>query len=102
MIMDKRKNNGGNSTVSKGFDGRKNQYKDILEQSLTPDNLKDVVTMLFDKSTKDKDVNAAKILLEYYLGKPTQTILNENINYKEEDLTTEKLELIRSKINNAY
>jgi hypothetical protein len=34
--------------------------------------------MLFNKSIKDEDVNASKILLEYYLGKPTQTIEQNN------------------------
>ena len=77
--MDKRKNNGGNSTKAKGrFDKRKNQYKDILDDSLTADDLSKVVKMLFKKATKDEDTNAAKILMEYYLGKPTQTIEQKN------------------------
>ena len=37
--------------------------------------------MLFEKSVKDKDVTASKILLEYYLGKPKETIeTTHNIN----------------------
>ncbi len=76
--MDKRKNNGGHSTKAKGFDKRKNDYKEVLENSLTSEDLSKVIKMLFNKSIKDEDVNASKILLEYYLGKPTQTIEQNN------------------------
>jgi hypothetical protein len=100
--MDKRKNNGGNSTIAKGFDKRKNGYKDILEQALTPGQLSLVIKMLYNKSIKEDDVNASKILLEYYLGKPTQSVINENINYNEESLTPEKIEEIKKQITNAY
>ena len=79
--MDKRRFNGGNSTKSKGIDKRKNQYKNVLEDALTPDDLKQVLLMLFDKSISKKDVQAAKIILEYYLGKPKETIeTTHNIN----------------------
>ena len=79
--MDKRKFNGGNSTKAKGFDKRKNEYKTVLENALTSDDLQKVVKMLFEKSVKDKDVTASKILLEYYLGKPKETIeTTHNIN----------------------
>lgn len=100
--MDKRKNNGGNSTVAKGIDKRKNGYKNILEDALTPDDLSKVVKMLYNKSINDEDVNASKILLEYYLGKPTQSVINENINYNEESLTAEKIDEIKNRITNAY
>jgi predicted mannosyl-3-phosphoglycerate phosphatase (HAD superfamily) len=72
--MDKRKNNGGNSTKSKGIDKRKNQYKEILEDALSPSELIDLLVMLQDKAIKDKDIQAAKILLEYYIGKPQQRV----------------------------
>ena len=81
--MDKRKFNGnkGHSTKAKGFDKRKNEYKTVLENALTSDDLQKVVKMLFEKSVKDKDVTASKILLEYYLGKPKETIeTTHNIN----------------------
>ena len=81
--MDKRKFNGnkGHSTKAKGFDKRKNEYKSVLENALTSDDLQKVVKMLFEKSVKDKDVTASKILLEYYLGKPKETIeTTHNIN----------------------
>ena len=72
--MDKRKNNGGNSTKAKGFDKRKNEYKDILGDALTPEDLKGVIQMLLNKSVNENDTNAAKILLEYYIGKPQQSV----------------------------
>ena len=47
--------------------------------------------MLFSKSVKDKDVNASKILLEYYLGKPTQTIEQNNTHTLNEGFDIRKL-----------
>jgi len=76
--MDKRKNNGGNSTKAKGIDRRKNPYKDILNDALNEEQLLEVVRMLHRKATKDFDVSASKILMEYYLGKPVQTIDQNN------------------------
>jgi len=79
--LDKRKENGGHSTKAKGIDKRKNQYKNVLEDALTSDDLKNVILMLFQKSIEKKDVQAAKILMEYYLGKPKETIeTTHNIN----------------------
>jgi len=72
--MDKRKNNGGNSTAAKGFDKRKNQYKEVLEQALEPKDIVNVIKMLHDKSINEEDTAASKILLEYYIGKPNQSI----------------------------
>ena len=68
--MDKRKSNGGHSTKSKGVDKRKNVYKDALD-ALTVDKLRGVLTMLHKKATEDNDTAAGKILLEWYLSKPT-------------------------------
>ena len=75
--MDKRKCNGGHSTKAKGYDKRKNEYKNVLNDALTTEDLTDVVKMLLDKA-KAKDVKAAQILMEYYLGKPSQTINQNN------------------------
>tara|TARA_R110000772_G_scaffold33245_7_gene81049 strand:+ start:173 stop:454 length:282 start_codon:yes stop_codon:yes gene_type:complete len=72
--MDKRRNNGGNSTKSKGVDKRKNEYKDILNDALSTDEIKQVVKMLHRKSLTAEDTTAAKILLEYYIGKPSQQL----------------------------
>ncbi len=79
--MDKRKNNGGNSTKAKGIDRRKNNYKSVLENTLTHEDLGKVVKMLFNKAVKDEDTQSAKILMEYYLGKPKETIeQTHNVN----------------------
>ena len=79
--MDKRKLNGGHSTKTKGIDKRKNEYKSVLENALTHEDLQKVVKMLYGKAINDEDVPASKILLEYYLGKPKETIeTTHNIN----------------------
>lgn len=71
--MDKRKFNGGNSTKAKGVDKRKNEYKELVNKVITPEKLTKVLNMLFNKAVDDDDVPAAKILLEYSLGKPKET-----------------------------
>ncbi len=71
--MDKRKNNGGNSTKAKGVDKRKNEYKDVVNQVMTTENLTSVLKMLLNKALEFEDTTAAKLLLEYSLGKPKET-----------------------------
>lgn len=71
--MDKRKQNGGHSTKAKGVDKRKNEYKDIVNEVITIEKLSQVLNMLFNKAIDNDDVPAAKILLEYSLGKPKET-----------------------------
>jgi|TARA_R110000796_G_scaffold197407_1_gene313741 hypothetical protein len=74
--MDKRKNNGGNSTKSKEgtIDKRKNEYKDALSEASSKQDVIDVIKMIRDKAMDDKDIPAAKIFLEYYLGKPKDSL----------------------------
>ncbi len=71
--MDKRKFNGGNSTKSKGIDKRKNPYKNVINDVVTYDELAKVLKMLLGKVINEQDVPASKLLLEYTLGKPTET-----------------------------
>ena len=71
--MDKRKNNGGNSTKSSGVDKRKNPYRDIVKEVVTVEKLADVLKMLLGKAINEQDIPASKLLLEYSLGKPTET-----------------------------
>lgn len=75
--MDKRKENGGHSTKSKGIDKRKNQYKDALADALDVEDVANVIRMLYTKAIEEKDTNASKILLEYYLVKKTTTTIFE-------------------------
>ncbi len=71
--MDKRKQNGGHSTKTKGADKRKNEYKDIVKSVVTVEKLADVLKMLLGKAIDEQDIPASKLLLEYALGKPTET-----------------------------
>ena len=79
--MDKRKNNGGNSTKAKGVDKRKNEYRELLDKAATPDEVIEVIKTLKVKAIEKQDVNAIKLFLEYYLGKPKETIeTTHNVN----------------------
>ena len=74
--MDKRINNGnrGHSTKAKGSDKRKNEYRELLDLAATPDEVIEVIKTLKVKAIEKQDVNAIKLFLEYYLGKPKETI----------------------------
>ena len=72
--MDKRKFNGGNSSKTKGVDKRKNQYRDALEQANTVEDVVEVLKMVKSKAVNDRDIQASKLFLEYYLGKPEASI----------------------------
>lgn len=72
--MDARKQNGGHSTKAKGIDKRKNPFKDVIAESQTPDDVKNVLNMVKQKAISEQDIPAAKLYLEYTLGKPDQTI----------------------------
>lgn len=79
--MDKRKNNGGHSTKTQGIDKRKNKYLSLLEEASTDEEVIEVIKTLKNKALKDKDIQAIKLFLEYYLGKPKETIeQTHNIN----------------------
>jgi hypothetical protein len=75
--MDKRKNNGGNSTKALGIDKRKNDYKLAIDEA---SNVEDVVVILKKISSlaKDGDLMACKLFLSYYLGMPKQVIDQHN------------------------
>lgn len=72
--MDKRKENGGHSTKAKGIDKRKNAFREVIAESQTPEHVKAVLNMVRDKAIAEQDIAAAKLYLEYTLGKPDQTI----------------------------
>jgi hypothetical protein len=100
--LDKRSNNGGHSTKTAGVDKRKNVYRDALTNALDTDDIEKVFKMLFSKATKDDDTAAAKILLEYYLGKPTQTIEQTNLNIEDKQITPEELDTIKDRFFKDY
>lgn len=74
--MDKRKANGGHSTKAKGIDKRKNKYLELLDQASTPEEVVKVIKKLKSIALEKGDVQAIKLFLEYYLGKPKETIEN--------------------------
>lgn len=79
--MDGRKNNGGNSTKSNGIDKRKNKYLHLLEEASTEEDIIKVIKNLKSIAMKETDVSAIRLFLEYYLGKPKETIeQTHNIN----------------------
>lgn len=73
--MDGRKLNGnkGHSTKTKGVDKRKNQYLHLLDQASTEQEVVSVIQELKICALKG-EVQAIKLFLEYYLGKPKETI----------------------------
>lgn len=86
--MDKRKKNGGHSTKAIGVDKRKNKYKDLLEDASTPEEVVEVIKKLKNVATVKGDVQAIKLFLEYYLGKPKESLeiegkLDSGFNFNE-------------------
>jgi hypothetical protein len=77
--MDKRKENGGHSTKALGVDKRKNKYLELLDEASTPEEVVGVIKKLKEIATIKGDVQAIKLFLEYYLGKPKETI-DQNVN----------------------
>ena len=98
--MDNRRNNGGNSTKSSGLDRRKNQYKSALAEASTKDDVIQVILSLKDKAITG-DVNACKLFLEYYLGKPTQ-LLDVQTQYKMPEWVHELLDYDENKLTEIY
>lgn len=82
--MDKRVNNGnkGHSTKAVGVDKRKNEYKELLDLAATPEEVVEVIRVLKTKAIEKQDVNAIKLFLEYYLGKPKETI-EQTLNFND-------------------
>ena len=79
--MDKRKENGGHSTKAKGIDKRKNRYLELLNEASTDEEVITVIQTLKQKAIEDQDIQAIKLFLEYYLGKPKETIeTTHNLN----------------------
>ena len=71
--MDKRKNNGGNSTIAKGIDSRKNPFKALISEETSQENFIAVFQTL-EAAAMTGDVQSAKLYLEYTIGKPMQSV----------------------------
>ena len=72
--IDKRTNNGGHSTKSLDpNDRRKNQFKDVMQDSMTRDELGKVFRVLYNEAI-DGNIQAGKLLLEYSTVKPTAQV----------------------------
>ena len=72
--IDKRTNNGGHSTKSLDpNDRRKNQFKDVMQDNLSRDELGKVFRVLYDEAI-DGNIQAGKLLLEYSTVKPTAQV----------------------------
>ena len=91
--MDKRKLNGGHSTKSNRKDDKRlNPMRKALQEAFSPQDVVNVLQTLYVKALdpKSKDaVQAAKLFLEYALGKP-----KENIELTTSDVSLELKDLI--------
>ena len=68
------RNNGGHSTkAKKPIDKRKNEYREALKQASTVDDVIEVLVTLRDVA-KGGDIPAIKLFLEYYLGRPKESL----------------------------
>lgn len=74
--MDKRKENGGHSTKSKdgSIDKRKNEYREALKEASTKEDVIAVINMIKKKAIDEQDIQAGKLFLEYYIGKPKDSV----------------------------
>jgi len=72
--IDKRANNGGHSTKSLDpNDRRKNQFKDVMQDSMSREELGKVFRVLYNEAI-DGNIQAGKLLLEYSTVKPTAQV----------------------------
>ena len=88
--MDKRKNNGGNSTKAKGVDKRKNEYKKAIEEAVSYDDVKALLKKALSVGlSDDRDrLKAMQMVFEYTLGKPKDSLditgsLENSYDFKE-------------------
>jgi len=85
--IDGRVANGGHSTKSLDpNDRRKNQFKDVMQDSMSREELSLVFRTLFEEAV-DGNIQAAKLLLEYSTVKPTAQVeingtLSAGIDFK--------------------
>ena len=74
-VLDKRRNNGGHSTKSKSpYDKRRNQFKDIIHDTMSREEVAEVLRTLYDKAKTGESIEATKLFLSYTLGNPAQAL----------------------------
>lgn len=95
-MEDRRKNNGGNTNA-----GRKSKAEEQgLIEKLTP--LNDLAFYALTEALEEKKDWAVKLYFNYMFGMPKQMVVQENINYREEELTAEKIKEIKESIESKY
>lgn len=73
--MDGRKNNGGHSTKPISDDDKRlNPFKDVIRNACSEEEVIQVLKMLYSESVDKRSTRAAKIYLEYTLGRPKEVI----------------------------
>ena len=78
--MDKRSNNGGHSTKSKGVDKRRNNTKQLLQEYLDAEVDYYMLKTLFDTiyaNAINGDMKSASMFLSYTIGKPVDVIVQK-------------------------
>lgn len=96
--MDKRSNNKG-TRGNNGGRKSKAEEQNLIEK-LTP--LEPLAFAALTEALNDKKDWAVKLYMNYMFGMPKQMVVNENINYKEEDLTPERIAEIKGLLNEHY
>ena len=88
-MEDNRKNNVNNwhsTKAKKPIDRRKNEYKEALKEAATVDDVVDVIVKLKEVAGTG-DIPAIKLFLEYYIGKPKDSVditsNGDTLNFKE-------------------
>ena len=72
--MDNRKKNGGHSTKTKGFDKRKNSYRQAINEAFSTEDVISVLEKCKNDWLEHDNIQAAKVFLENLVSKPTQEI----------------------------
>lgn len=72
--MDKRKENGGHSTKTKGVDKRKNSYRQAINEAFSNEDVIAVLKKCKVDWLEHDNIQAAKVFLENLVSKPTQEL----------------------------
>lgn len=84
---------GRHSTKAKGIDKRKNEYKQLLRESVTPEDFKNLIEVVKTKALNG-DIKAIQLMFDYTLGRPTQSI--DLDTHQDEEINEIQIHIIRS------